>query len=87
MQNVRARFVEGQGGVIFGPGGQEAVKVNVEGMTTADAQRAVKAVIAALDAEFGQSSTSVRTGAQTAHQGGVGKVPDALAYGPAGEVT
>lgn len=52
MQNVRARFVESFGGVIYGPGGREVVKVNVDGMITAEAHRVVKAVIAALEAEF-----------------------------------
>jgi hypothetical protein len=45
-------FVEGIGGDIWGPTGKVVAKVCVEDLTTDDANRLVRAILAGLNAEF-----------------------------------
>ncbi|MFC0281792.1 hypothetical protein ACFOHK_08275 [Falsigemmobacter intermedius] len=52
MMKAFREFIEMPGGVIIGPNGRDAVRVAVDELTTADASRITRAVIAALNAEF-----------------------------------
>jgi hypothetical protein len=52
LKAASARFHDVGGGRIIGPRGIEVAQVNVSELTAADALRAVRAVIAGLEAEF-----------------------------------
>jgi len=45
-------FIEGIGGDIFGPNGKVVAGVCVQDLTTDDANRLVRVIVAALNAEF-----------------------------------
>ena len=52
MTKEAFNFVEGIGGDIWGPTGKVVVRVCVEDLTTDDANRLVRVILAGLNAEF-----------------------------------
>ncbi|RRH72007.1 hypothetical protein [Falsigemmobacter faecalis] len=62
-------FIEMPGGVIIGPNGRDALRVAVDELTTAEAGRITRTVIAALNAEFGHEAETVEVTVDTRELG------------------
>lgn len=52
MPDLEARFFEANGGKVFSRQGVHVATVEVGNLTTSDAEKAMKAIISALTAEF-----------------------------------